>query len=89
MMSDWLAIAVHWAKELAGDVYSKLTLSASTAVVWLGGVNWDMFFMIAGFLLGVITLGINWYYKHKNSKTYAEGVRQAAERGYVLNEPKE
>ena len=89
MLSNvWLSVCT-FLSELVGDFYSKLSLGMSTLVVWMGGLNWNMIFMVAGFLMGLATLGINWYYKHKNSKIFAEGVKKAAEKGYMLNEPKE
>lgn len=88
MHDVWIKLC-YWVNELIGDFYSKVSLSTSTFVVWMGGLNWNMIFMVAGFLMGLATLGINWYYKHKNSKVFAEAAKKAAENGYILNEPKE
>jgi len=89
MLSTFWLWLCHWCNELIGDFYSKVSLGTSSFVVWMGGLNWNMIFMVAGFLMGLATLGINWYYKHKNSKVFADGVKKAAEKGYILNEPKE
>lgn len=88
MYNVWLFVCT-WVSDLLGDFYSKLSMCTSAIVVGMGGLNWNMIFMVAGFLMGLATLCINWYYKHKNSKVFAEGVRRAAEKGYVLREPKE
>lgn len=89
MLSNvWLSVC-HWGSELIGDFYSKVSLSASTLIIWMGGLNWNMIFMVAGFLMGLATLLINWYYKYKNSKVFVEASKEAAKRGHVLNEPKE
>lgn len=88
MRSVWLFIST-WASELLGDFYSKLSIGTSALVMGMGSLNWNMIFMVLGFLMGLATLCINWYYKHKNSKVFAEGVRRASEKGYLLNEPKE
>lgn len=84
----WLNICT-WLSELVGDFYSKVSLGMSTLVIWMGGLDWNIVFMVAGFLMGLVTMGINWYYRHKNSRIFAEGVKRAAEKGYVLNGPKE
>ena len=89
MLSNvWLNVC-HWVSELIGDFYSKVSLGTSTLIIWMGGLNWNMIFMVTGFLMGLATLLINWYYKHKNSKVFAEASKEAAKRGYILNEPKE
>ncbi|BBD74690.1 hypothetical protein [Pectobacterium phage PPWS2] len=88
MHSAWLFVCT-WVSELVGDFYSKVSIGTSALLMGMGGLNWNMIFMVAGFLMGLATLCINWYYKHKNSKVFAEGVRRAAEKGYVLREPKE
>ena len=89
MLSNiWLSVCT-FLSELIGDFYSKVSLGMSTLVVWMGGLNWNMIFMVAGFLMGLATLLINWYYKYKNSKVFAEASKEAAKRGHVLNESKE
>jgi hypothetical protein len=76
-------------KGLVDDGITRIALGSSVLLTYMGSLNWDAIFMVAGFLFGLITLLINWYYKHKNSKVYAQAAGKAAERGYVMYEPKE
>ena len=60
------------------------------AITWLAGwIDLNTFCMLMGLLFGFITLMVNWYYKRKNATVYAQAAAKAAERGYILNEPKE
>ena len=60
------------------------------AITWLAGfIDLNTFCMLAGLLFGFISLMLNWYYKRKNAKVFADAAAKAAERGYVLHEPKE
>lgn len=76
-------------KELISDGTTRVALGSSGLVTYMGSLNWNMIFMVAGFLMGLATLLINWYYKHKNSKVFASAAGKAAERGYVMYEPNE
>lgn len=59
-------------------------------ITWLGGfIDLNTFCMVMGLLFGFVSLMISWYYKRKNAKVFAEAAAKAAERGYVLHEPKE
>lgn len=80
----WLYIC-----ELVQGVTTRLALGTSGLVTYMGSLNWNMIFMVAGFLMGLATLLINWYYKHKNSKVFEQASNEAAKRGYILREPKE
>lgn len=75
--------------DLVQDGTTRLALGISGLVTSMGGLNWNMIFMVAGFLLGLATLLINWYYKHKNHKVFKQASKEAAKRGYILREPKE
>jgi len=75
--------------ELVQDGTTRLALGTSGLVTYMGSLNWNMIFMVAGFLMGLATLLINWYYKHKNSKVFEQASKEAAKRGYILREPKE
>lgn len=75
--------------ELVQDGPTRVALGTSGFVTYVSSLNWNMIFMVAGFLMGLATLLINWYYKHKNSKVFEQASKEAAKRGYILREPKE
>lgn len=59
-------------------------------VTWLSGwLDLNTFCMLMGLMFGMVTLLVTWYYKRKNSIVFAAAAAKAAERGYVLNGPKE
>lgn len=67
------------------DKTSVIAYLSSALTLWLGTVDWNTVFMIGGFLIGLSTFGVNWYYKHKNTRLYQESIRAGAN----SNVPKE
>ncbi len=67
------------------DKTSVIAYLSSALTLWLGTVDWNTVFMIGGFLIGLSTFGVNWYYKHKNTRLYQESIQT----GVKAHAPKE
>jgi len=65
------------------DRASLASYAGSLAVTSAGALDWNLICMLGGLILGVLTFGVNWYYKYQNSKAY----RAALSKGVKLNEP--
>lgn len=57
------------------DKTSVIAYLSSALTLWLGAVDWNTICMIGGLVIGVSTFGVNWFYKHRNSKLYQESIR--------------
>lgn len=69
-----------------GDKLTTPAAYTASAVTGLFGVvDWNTVATIGGLVLAILTFAINWYYKRKNSRAYAEAIKQ----GVSLNEPKD
>lgn len=61
---------------------------SAALILWLAQLDWTTISMAGGLLLGIITCGVNWYYRRQAHKVYMESAKRAAEKGIVINEPK-
>lgn len=67
------------------DKTAPVAYATSGFVMYLGTLDWNTITMIGGLILGILTFGVNWYYKQANSRAYQNAIL----RGAPLNEPKE
>lgn len=68
-----------------GDKHSAAAYLSSGLTLWLGAVDWNTVCMVGGFIIGLATFAVNWYYKRENSRIYRESVQS----GDQANAPKE
>lgn len=69
---------------MLNDKAAASAYSTSGFVMYLGTLDWNTICMVGGLILGILTFGVNWYYKRKDSKVY----QLAMLKGVSLNEPK-
>lgn len=67
------------------DKTAPAAYATSGFVMYLGTLDWNTITMIGGLILGILTFGVNWYYKRQNSHAYQNAILK----GVQLNEPKE
>lgn len=67
------------------DKTAPAAYATSGFVMYLGTLDWNTITMVGGLVLGILTFGVNWYYKGKNARTY----ERALMKGVQLDEPKE
>ena len=70
---------------MMSDKTAASAYSASGLVMYLGTLDWNTICMVGGLVLGILTFGVNWYYKRQNSRVYAD----ALAKGMKVNEPKD
>jgi hypothetical protein len=70
---------------MLSDKTAVASYASSGFAVYLGTLDWNLICMLGGLVLGILTFGVNWYYKRLNAHTY----RDAVLRGVRFDEPKE
>lgn len=68
---------------------TQAAYGVAALLLWLGQLDWATISMVGGLLLGILTFFVNWYYRRKALKIYEAAANKAAEKGYILNEPKQ
>lgn len=63
-----------------GDKTSATAYLSSGLTLWLGAVDWNTVCMVGGFLIGLATFAVNWYYKRENSRVYREAVKNGVQK---------
>lgn len=70
---------------MLSDKTAAASYASSGFAMYLGTLDWNLICMVGGLILGILTFGVNWYYKRLNARVY----RDAVQKGVILREPKE
>lgn len=68
---------------------TQAAYGAAAFLLWLAQLDWATISFVVGIILGIATFFVNLYYRRKALKIYEEAAKKAAEKGYIMNEPKQ